>query len=221
MTSQWAPRHIKSPSFQLFTQPFVQPHIKENIKSPRHWPLWGESIGHRFHLLTSSWISWGLKRTSWIWLFVIAFTQGGGVVGLRAWPGSLQNTPIYSGIKRLTLNMMTLSNGNIFRITGPLCGEFTGHRWIPHKRPVTRSFDVFFNLRLNNGWANIREAGDLRRHRVHYDVTIILLLLCVSCILASTKRSIQYQWQHRIPGARLANKISIKFLLHLKLSWRV
>ena len=28
--------------------------------------------------------------------------------------------------------MMTLSNGNIFRITGPLCGEFTGHRWIPH-----------------------------------------------------------------------------------------
>ena len=23
------------------------------------------------------------------------------------------------------------SNGNIFRVTGPLCGEFTGHRWIP------------------------------------------------------------------------------------------
>ena len=22
-------------------------------------------------------------------------------------------------------------NGNIFRVTGPLCGEFTGHRWIP------------------------------------------------------------------------------------------
>ena len=28
-------------------------------------------------------------------------------------------------------NMMTSSNGNIFRVTGPLCGEFTGHRWIP------------------------------------------------------------------------------------------
>ena len=27
--------------------------------------------------------------------------------------------------------MMTPSNGNIFRITGPLCGELTGHRWIP------------------------------------------------------------------------------------------
>ena len=26
---------------------------------------------------------------------------------------------------------MTSSNGNIFRVTGPLCGEFTCHRWIP------------------------------------------------------------------------------------------
>ena len=26
---------------------------------------------------------------------------------------------------------MTSSNGDIFRVTGPLCGEFTGHRWIP------------------------------------------------------------------------------------------
>ena len=28
-------------------------------------------------------------------------------------------------------NMMTSSNGNNFRVTGHLCGEFTGHRWIP------------------------------------------------------------------------------------------
>ena len=26
--------------------------------------------------------------------------------------------------------MMTSSNGNIFHVTGHLCGEFTGHRWI-------------------------------------------------------------------------------------------
>ena len=31
----------------------------------------------------------------------------------------------------LQLHMMPSSNGNIFRGTGPLCGEFTGHRWIP------------------------------------------------------------------------------------------
>ena len=45
--------------------------------------------------------------------------------------------------------MMTSSNGNIFRVTGPLCGEFTGHRSIPLTKAMTRSFYVFFDLRLN------------------------------------------------------------------------
>ena len=27
---------------------FIQSHIKENIKAPRHWPLWGESTGNRW-----------------------------------------------------------------------------------------------------------------------------------------------------------------------------
>ena len=47
------------------------------------------------------------------------------------------------------LNMMTSSNGNIFRVTGHLCGEFTGHGEFPAQRPVTRILDVFFDLRLN------------------------------------------------------------------------
>ena len=42
---------------------------------------------------------------------------------------------------------MTSSNGNIFRVTGHLCGEFTGE--FHTQRPVTRSFDVFFDLRPN------------------------------------------------------------------------
>ena len=28
----------------MFTQPFMQVLIKENINAPRHWPLWGELI---------------------------------------------------------------------------------------------------------------------------------------------------------------------------------
>ena len=42
----------------------------------------------------------------------------------------------------------------------PITGEF------PAQRPVTRGFDVFFDLRLNNGWVNNREAGDLRRDAI-------------------------------------------------------
>ena len=50
----------------------------------------------------------------------------------------------------------------------PIPGEF------PAQRPVTGSFDVSVDLRLNkNGWVNNREAGDFRRHRAHYDVIII------------------------------------------------
>ena len=33
-------------------------------------------------------------------------------------------------ITKLYLTMMTSSNENIFRVTGPLCGDFTGPRWI-------------------------------------------------------------------------------------------
>ena len=51
--------------------------------------------------------------------------------------------------ERVSMFMMTSSNGNIFRVTGPLCGEFTGPGEFPAQRPVTRSFDVFFDLRPN------------------------------------------------------------------------
>ena len=72
--------------------------------------------------------------------------------------------------------MMTSPNGNIFRVTVPLGGEFTGHRWIPlTKRPVTRSFDIFFDLCLKKRLSKNRYAGDFRRHRAHYDANIMLL----------------------------------------------
>ena len=38
----------------------------------------------------------------------------------------------------LCMSMMTSSNGNIFRVIGPLCGEFIGRRWIP----LTKSSDT-------------------------------------------------------------------------------
>ena len=45
---------------------------------------------------------------------------------------------------------------------------------LPSQRPVTQSFDAFFDLRLNKRLSKSnREAGDLRRHRSHYDVTVM------------------------------------------------
>ena len=51
----------------------------------------------------------------------------------------------------LPITFMTSPNGDIFRVTGPVCRESTGHRCIPIKRPVTRSFDVFFDYARTNG----------------------------------------------------------------------
>ena len=68
--------------------------------------------------------------------------------------------------------MMTSSNGTIFRVTGPLCGEFIGPGEFPTQRPVTRSFDVYFVLRPNKrlskqwwGWWFETLSWSLWRHR--------------------------------------------------------
>ena len=41
--------------------------------------------------------------------------------------------------------MTTSSNGNIFRVTGCLWGEYTGHRWIPHTK--TSDAELWYFLR--------------------------------------------------------------------------
>ena len=63
--------------------------------------------------------------------------------------------------------MMTSSNGNSFRVTGHLCGEFIG----PAQRPVTRSFDILFDPGLNKqlskqlwGWWFETLSCSLRHH---------------------------------------------------------
>ena len=72
---------------------------------------------------------------------------------------------------------MTSSNGNIFSVTGPLCGEFTGHRWIPRTKASDGELWCFLLSALEkNGCVYNREAGDLRRHRAHYDVIVMRVL---------------------------------------------
>ena len=43
---------LKSRVYRLFAQPFIQTQNKENIKAPRHWPLWGTSTDDRWIPLT-------------------------------------------------------------------------------------------------------------------------------------------------------------------------
>ena len=82
---------------------------------------------------------------------------------------------------------MTSSNGNIFRVTGHLCGEFTGPGEFPAQRPVTRSFDVFLDLRPNKrlseqwwGWWFETQSCPLWRHSYASPSDAVM---CITCFL--------------------------------------
>ena len=68
----------------------------------------------------------------------------------------------------VTFHHETSSNGIIFRVTGHLCGEFIGH-----KGQWRGALKFSLICAWINGWVNNREAGDSRRHRAHYDVTVM------------------------------------------------
>ena len=72
---------------------------------------------------------------------------------------------------------MTSSNGNIFPCYWPFVRGI-------HRRPVNSQHKgqwrgaLIFSLICGwiNGWVNNREAGDLRLHRTHYDVIVMIVI---------------------------------------------
>ena len=72
--------------------------------------------------------------------------------------------------------IMTSSNGNIFRVTGPLCGNSPVPVNSPHKGQWHWALMFSLICAWINDWVNNREAGDLRRHRGHYDVTVMTVV---------------------------------------------
>ena len=76
-------------------------------------------------------------------------------------------------------NMMTSSNGNIFRVTGHLCGEFTARR-------IFSLICVWIN-----GWVNNRETGGLRRYPTHYDVIVLQLSKPMTTQFSNVTRQIR------------------------------
>ena len=83
------------------------------------------------------------------------------------------------------LFMMTSSNGKVFRVTGHLCGEFTGPRWIPHTKASDAELWCFLDLRLNKrlskqwwSWWFETLSRQLWRHRNDYCCLLALGLYC-------------------------------------------
>ena len=116
-------------------------------------PLWVESAGGsprkgsvmRFNVMTSSWIMHRVRALLYFMVIAIDITH-----------------ILFMFTYILRDSMMTSSSGNIFRVTGHLCTQ----------RPVTRSFDVFFDLCPNErlskqswGWWFGTLSSPLWRHR--------------------------------------------------------
>ena len=97
-----------------------------------------------------------------------------------------------------TQYMMASSNGNIFGVTGHLCGEFTGPGEFPAQRPVTRSFDVFFVLHPNkrlskqswNWWFRMPSRPLWRHRNDNIIITLVYIIRMTSVILSLELRYI-------------------------------
>ena len=90
-------------------------------------------------------------------------------------PSALLNSVGVVHLSIFRTTMMTSSNGNIFRVTGHLCGEFTGPGEFPTHKGQRRGALMFSLIcAWINGWVNNRGAGDLRHSRAHYDVNVLL-----------------------------------------------
>ena len=108
--------------------------------------------------------------------------------------------------------MMTSSNGSIFRVTGPLCGEFTGLQWIPCTKASDAELWCFlWSAPWINGWVNNREVGDLRRHWAHYDVIVIWWLRWeLGIVIRSYSDSMSISWHHH--GSSIENATAAAIL---------
>ena len=69
--------------------------------------------------------------------------------------------------------MMTSSNGNIFRVTGPLWGNSPVPVNSPHKGQWHGALILSLICVWIKCWVKKHEAGDFRRHRGHYDVSVM------------------------------------------------
>ena len=62
-----------------------------------------------------------------------------------------------------------------------LWGEFTGHRWNPHTKASNAELWCFLWSAPEQTFVNNSKTADLRRHRAHYYVTVMVMLTWKLC----------------------------------------
>ena len=171
--------------------------MSEHLHPTEHlliWYAWDLALRRMENVTICFAFRYSLNYKNAWWYFVIVITMEATVRlkwtsfndathPLRNITFLFQAMPMLACLYTIVLehNMMTSSNGSIFRVTSlcagnsPVIGEF------PSQRPAMRCFDVFFDLCLNKRLSkHSRRCGDLRRHCAHYGVTVMSRPMCVS-----------------------------------------
>ena len=107
-----------------------------------HFHLMGDVTNTSYvsmHFSDVIWTPWRLRSLGIGWLFNSLFTTKIRIKDPHYWP--------------FVKGMLTSSNGNFFRFTGPKRGEFTGHWWIPPTKASDAELWCFFlSVPWINGW---------------------------------------------------------------------
>ena len=185
--------------------------MKENIKAPRHWPLCGEFTGTgEFPAQRASYAEnvsiWWRHHVSpnnyaqCVCFVVFCSVREPTVFAHTPWRGHYEETlsallAICDGNPPVAWSSLTKVVMQRFHDDVIKWKQFP-RNWAfvrgihrppvnsPHKGQWRGTFMFSLICAWINGWANNRDAGDLRRHRAHYGVTVIdvfLLLSLVSC----------------------------------------
>ena len=103
-----------------------------------YWILWWESTGHS-RILTNGQSWWRTFMFPGLSFFFKI---------MKSYISQVFHYILLCRISNVSCHDFVIK-WNHFRVTGHLCGEFTTPGVFPAQRPVTRSFDVFFDLGLN------------------------------------------------------------------------
>ena len=117
------------------------------------------------HTLLSCWTSSSWFETPWY--------SSDSTVMFWAEMISLWTYDFAIHVKKQSISMMRLSNGNIFSVTDLLGSTSPVTGGFPHKDQWHRALVFPLICAWTNGWANNRDADDLRRHRAHYDAIVM------------------------------------------------
>ena len=139
-----------------------------NSPGTGEFPAQMASNGEMFHLMTSSWSTRNDKMQE---VYTMKYMQG--------WSSNpfhwCLSHHISNSMKTWCRHQMETFSALLALCAGnsPVTGEF------PAQMPVTRSFEVFFDLRLNKRLSKQSWGWWFERHRTHYDVIVMINLIVI------------------------------------------